>query len=304
MPSIYDWSVNASDNGNSDAAINWQEGQQRKTVNNSARAMMGRDAEFVKDISGALLAGGSANVLTVTANSAFTTYANGRVIVLRAASSNTAAATLSVNAIGAKPIKVFTSAGETALVGGEIQANGVYVFYYSASIASGSGGWVLVNPSPVVGEEFTASEIVYQVSSTTLSSATTIDITGLDTDFRQFEISGELGGVTSNPSTTHFLLSLGNGSTWTEMATANPLVQWANGGTTARRFFATVQNLDDAALSIFIRSMTANDGEYAQFILPATYATRPISALRFRLAPPSGTSTLSISRLSVRGIRA
>jgi hypothetical protein len=52
------------------------------------RGMMGRNAEFVKDLGGALTAGGTANALTVTANSAFTSYADGLTMLLRIATDN------------------------------------------------------------------------------------------------------------------------------------------------------------------------------------------------------------------------
>lgn len=40
MPDIRSWSTTAADNDDADANINWLEGQQARTVNNSARAMM------------------------------------------------------------------------------------------------------------------------------------------------------------------------------------------------------------------------------------------------------------------------
>ncbi|WP_315957486.1 hypothetical protein, partial [Bacillus sp. IG2] len=42
MSSIYDWSLQAANNANSDDNINWAEGQPPSSVNNSARAMMQR----------------------------------------------------------------------------------------------------------------------------------------------------------------------------------------------------------------------------------------------------------------------
>jgi hypothetical protein len=75
MASIYNWSTTANSNSNSDTGINWAEGQLPGTVNGSARAMMGRVAEILGDLGGALAAGGTANALTATANSAITPYA-------------------------------------------------------------------------------------------------------------------------------------------------------------------------------------------------------------------------------------
>ncbi|PAP93985.1 hypothetical protein [Mesorhizobium wenxiniae] len=147
MASKYDWSLVAASNATSDSAINWAEGQAPSTVNGSARQMMARDAELLGDIGGALTAGGTADALTVTANSAFTTYANGRIITLRIATDNTTAATLNVNGIGAKSIRKMISSGESALTGGELQATGIYDFKYSEALNSAAGGWLLLNPT-------------------------------------------------------------------------------------------------------------------------------------------------------------
>ncbi len=147
MSSIFDWSVTAINNQNSDSGINWLEGQLPGTVNGSARAIMGRVAEIVKDIGGALVAGGTANALTVTANSAFTTNVNGRFLAFRAASDNTAAATLNVNGIGAKSIRKMTASGDAALSGAEIQATGIYLVQYSEALNAAAGGWLLLNPT-------------------------------------------------------------------------------------------------------------------------------------------------------------
>ena len=147
MASIYDWSTTASDNATADSGLTWSEGQAPSTVNNSARMMMARIAEFLEDIGGSKSAGGSANALTFTAESGFTSYADGQVIRLRAIATNTGAATLNVNSIGAKAIRTMTPGGETALSGSEIQSGGIYELIYSADINSSVGGWLLVNPS-------------------------------------------------------------------------------------------------------------------------------------------------------------
>lgn len=144
---IGDWSKTASSNANSDGDINWNEGQQPSTVNNSARQMMGRVAEWRDDLGGVVTVGGTANAITVTANSNFTAYASGRKMTFKAASTNSGAATLNVNAIGAKSIRRFGSGGEQPLMAGDIQANSRYDVIYDTAVNGGSGGWILLNPS-------------------------------------------------------------------------------------------------------------------------------------------------------------
>lgn len=147
MSSIYDWSTTSASNANADGDINWAEGQAPSTVNNSARVMMQRVKELLIDMGGEIVAGGTANVLTVAASSSFTAYANGRLIRFRAVADNTGAATLNVNAIGAKPLVKVTTAGETALAAGDVQEDGIYTAVYSEDLNGAAGAWVLMDPS-------------------------------------------------------------------------------------------------------------------------------------------------------------
>lgn len=147
MASIYDWSKTAGDNDTSDSAINWQENQIPSTVNNSARQMMGREAEFRDDISGALVSTNTSNAYSVTANSAFTTLADGRVLAFRANANNSGAATLNVNSIGSKAIRYNSASGDAALAANMIRSGGVYVVRYSTVADGGTGAWILQSPS-------------------------------------------------------------------------------------------------------------------------------------------------------------
>lgn len=147
MADIYDWSLTAASNSNADSDINWSEGQAPSTVNNSARVMMTRVKELLTDIGGSLSAGGTANGLTVTAESAFTAYANGQIISFRATADNTGAATLNVNGVGAKAIRKMDSTGDVALIAGEIQDTGIYVAQYSSALNGAAGAWLLINPT-------------------------------------------------------------------------------------------------------------------------------------------------------------
>lgn len=147
MSSIFDWSLTAASNGTADSSINWQEGQLPSTVNNSARQMMTRVAEFLKDFGGTVSSGGTANALTLTANSPFSAYATGQIVGFKATASNTGAATLNVNSIGAKAIRKNTPAFDTAISADDILEDGVYVLIYDETLNAAAGGWLLVNPS-------------------------------------------------------------------------------------------------------------------------------------------------------------
>lgn len=154
MSSIYNWDVVAANNANSDDDLTWAEGQAPSTVNNSARVMMQRNKELLIDLGGSLTVGGTANALTLTAQSAFTTLTNGRIVSFRAVTDNTAAATLNVNSIGLKAIVKMTDAGEAAIAPAEIQAGGIYLAQYSTALDGGSGAWLLTNPTPLSSNFF------------------------------------------------------------------------------------------------------------------------------------------------------
>jgi hypothetical protein len=151
MGSIWDWSTTASSNGNADSGVNWLENQAAATVNNSARAMMMRIAELLKDIGGQTDTTGSSNAYLLNSSSAFTTYATGRLVGFKASFTNTSIATLNVNSIGER--RIFVN-GET-LVGGEIVSGTVYLAVYDADFYTpgdpppgvSSGGWHLLNPT-------------------------------------------------------------------------------------------------------------------------------------------------------------
>lgn len=117
-------------------------------VNNAARALMAGVARLIADTNGSITTGGGANIYTVTSLSGHTSLTNGIVIWAKASFTNTAAATLNLNTIGAKSIRVFNSGAEAALAAGQIVINGTYQFRYDTAANSAAGGWILLNPTP------------------------------------------------------------------------------------------------------------------------------------------------------------
>lgn len=147
MSNIYAWDVIAGNNANADSSINWAEGMPPSDVNDSARVMMARVKELLIDIGGSIVATGTANNISVSAQSGFTTLANGRMVSFRAIANNTQATTLNVNSIGAKPVLKATGSGIVALSGREIQSGAMYTLQYSTALNSGNGAWLLLNPT-------------------------------------------------------------------------------------------------------------------------------------------------------------
>lgn len=144
------WSITASDNDDIDPAVPWPENMLPGAVNNAARSTMAAVARLLQDINGTLATTGSSNAYAVTTNSGVTAFTNGQLITARANFSNTGAATLNVNSLGAKHIRVVTLWGEAELDAYMIISGGIYQFSYNSSANSSAGAWILLNPAITV----------------------------------------------------------------------------------------------------------------------------------------------------------
>jgi microcystin-dependent protein len=140
------WSVTASSNDVADPAVPWPEGMLPGAVNNSARATMAGVARLIADINGTITTGGTAGSYSVTSNSAHTALTNGILLTVKASATNTAAATLNMNTLGAKSIRVRTAGAEAAIAAGQMVINGTYQFRYDTAANTAAGGWILLNP--------------------------------------------------------------------------------------------------------------------------------------------------------------
>jgi hypothetical protein len=163
---IYSWSITASQNATADSGINWQENQLPGTVNDSARSVMAAVAKHRDDNNGSRSTAGSSNAYTYAAAGGFSnTPFSGATLTIKASFSNTSSATLNVTpsggvAWGAKAIKVTTVNGEADLGPSQIRANGIYRFVYDTTANSGSGAWLLLNPSGGLSKVITATRDV------------------------------------------------------------------------------------------------------------------------------------------------
>lgn len=130
MSSIWDWSKTPINNQNSDANINWQEGQDSATVNNSSRQEMARVAEFRDDLAGTAISAGTGADYTVSLSSAVTAYFDGLTFTFKANRDNPGDSTLNVNGIGAVPIRTQYA---RPLIAKEIKANSFITARYNSS---------------------------------------------------------------------------------------------------------------------------------------------------------------------------
>jgi len=132
---IYSWSTNSALNGNSDALINWLEGQARASVNNSARGMQAAHAKDRKLRTGQILTTGSPNAQAFSTGIGFTALADfpvGFICKLQIGSGLTNTGPVTLNPDGLSALAVKTLFGQELAPGTLVQ--GMYVdFIYNGT---------------------------------------------------------------------------------------------------------------------------------------------------------------------------
>lgn len=135
--SFWQWSKVASNNGTADASINLSEGMSPSSVNDSARAMMARAAEYRDDISGSITTGGTATAFTITTNQGLAaTPQDGQLIAFTMSLTNGPTPTLAADGGTAFPIQ--TAAGSAVASGTLILGTP-----YTAKFSNSASSWVL-----------------------------------------------------------------------------------------------------------------------------------------------------------------
>lgn len=122
--------INDFDPTDANNTARWPEGMAFATVNDSARADEGILARFWKDINGSLTTTGAANVYAVSANQTLSAYYTGLWIRAKANFTNTGAATMNFDTLGAKTV---VKEGATALVAGDIVSGKIYDWVYDGT---------------------------------------------------------------------------------------------------------------------------------------------------------------------------
>lgn len=174
--SKYDWSTTALDNDDADSAINWLEGQAPSTVNNSAREMMAAEARDVADTRKLITTAGSSSAYTASTSTQPGSYVDGWTVYLKPNHSNTGAATLNLDSLGAKALR---SVSGTAMAAGEIVINRPFTARYDSTgdeflvdNAASSGGirqpppgrLTLTSGTPVLTSTVSAAATLYYTS--------------------------------------------------------------------------------------------------------------------------------------------
>lgn len=127
---VWSWSRTASSNATADSTINWAEGMSPSSVNDSARSMMARLADYRDDISGSLLTAGTSTAYTLTSHQTFDTLAHmdGAAVAFTAHATNGATPTLAVDGLAARGL---VSASGVVIPAGTLIANTPYVATYN-----------------------------------------------------------------------------------------------------------------------------------------------------------------------------
>lgn len=149
------------------------EGMAPSAINDSARALEGMIARYRIDTAGSLIATGSSNAYAVAAQQTLTALYDGLIVAFEANHTNTGAATLNVDSLGAKPI-VWPNGAE--LGAGEIVAGAKIWTVYKSDVAK----WQLqtVVKPPAYTADAVANTPAGNIAALTVQSA----INELDTE--------------------------------------------------------------------------------------------------------------------------
>jgi len=127
MATFYDWSTTPASNA-SVGNIDWAEGMAPSQVNNSARQEMADVAAWRDFFGGAKTTSGT-DTITLTSGMTITAYASNQLFVAKLGGTNTGAATLNIDSLGAKAVQISGS----AVAAGELVSGKFYMFVYDGT---------------------------------------------------------------------------------------------------------------------------------------------------------------------------
>lgn len=148
IAAVWQWSTTAGTNATADPTINWSEGMSPSSVNDSARAMMARLAEYRNDLGGLTSTAGTALAYTLTSNQGGFTPTADRdkfTIGFTAHATNSSPATIAVDGAAAKPLRSVSGA---AINAGVLNAGSIYTATYKFS----TDEWLVHNVRGVAAE--------------------------------------------------------------------------------------------------------------------------------------------------------
>src|SRR5262249_27332127 len=169
---IQSWSITPGTNATADSGINFAEGQARASLNDSCRAMMAAHAFMRNLLNGSITTTGSANAYAFTSGLGYVSVPTGLCVRIKANFTNTGAATLNMDGIGAVTMKRVNG---NDLNAGDLNANQYFEALYNGT------NWIVLlyafDLGPVLLNTLTAS-----------ASATLDDTTSIVASYNQYMI--------------------------------------------------------------------------------------------------------------------
>lgn len=171
------------------------------TVDNMVRQLMADIRTAFDDLAAKNTSAGT-DTITLTTSQTLTAYADGTVLGFIAGGTNTGAATLNVDSVGAKAV-VKGDGSATALSAGDIVAGMPVVVVYDASV--GAGSWLMVNPISGLTGYITASSTATLTNKTFDANGTGNSLSNVEVaDMAAAAVVTESEGISSNDNDTSF----------------------------------------------------------------------------------------------------
>jgi len=243
---VQDWSVTAVNNGTADSLINWAEGMPRASVNNSARSMMAASAKDRNLKNGSIITTGTANAQAFTSGIGYSSVPTGLVVRLKISVTNTGAATLNMDAIGAVTIKDMRGLD---LVPGALFAGAYADFVYNGT------NWILVNSAAIVGGLYLAQ--------TTVTTQADLKFQNLPANMRLLQIN--MSDIVPSTAGTNLQLRLSTDNFATEIATG---YIWSRIDATHANAISSTGSVNDIIAELMANIST---GSFADFNLEVQF---------------------------------
>ena len=212
--SVFDWNKTPASNTDVNN-VGISGGDNVSSGDDAFRSILALVSQYNRDNAGlGQTIGGTANAITVTINQAWAALADGQLLAIKnTVGPNTGATTLAVTnsvaaSLGTKAIRLN---GDTALAGGEMLVNGIYLLRYVSSYNSAAGAWCLLNSSTgpttfadnvfrILGSSDAAKKLAFALGG--LTTATTRTATPPDADFTIAALNIEAQSLTGGANVT------------------------------------------------------------------------------------------------------